>query len=118
MLHTEVSRMTMQQTPKQQSLFPDLPREQPLVGKDGLINPYWALFFDNLVLALQNNFNPEGILVPMQTAANIVLLAAGTAPSPPTGAAIRTSIANILYDSTNDEFKGNIAGTWKTFTLT
>jgi hypothetical protein len=110
--------MPMQQTPKQQSIFPDLPREQPLVGKDGLINPYWALFFDNLVASLQTNFNPEGILVPSQTAANIALLVEGTAPSPPTGAATRTSIANILYDSTNDLFKGNIAGTWKTFTLT
>jgi hypothetical protein len=110
--------MTMQQTPKQQSIFPDLPREQPLVGKDGLMNPYWALFFDNLVLALQNNFNPEGILVPQQTAANIALLATGMAPSPPDGNNIRTSNMNILYDSTNNEFKGNIAGTWKTFTLT
>src|SRR5690348_14397654 len=105
------------QTPKQQSIFPDLPRNEPLVNKDGTINDYWKLFFDNLVTTLQNNFNPEGILVPSQTAANIAQLNA-TQPVPPTGANIRLSDANILYDSTNNEFKGNIAGTWKTFTLT
>lgn len=105
------------QTPKQQAVFPDLPRQHPIVGKDGMMTDYWSLFFDNLVTTLQNNFNPEGILVPNQTAANIADLTA-TQPNPPTGANTRLSTANVLYDSTNHEFKGNINGTWKTFTLT
>jgi hypothetical protein len=110
--------MTLLQTPKQNDLFPSLPRSRQLVNKDGTINEYWLLFFQDLLRSLQNNFSPEGLLVPSQTAANIALLIDGTAPNPPVGNDIRLSNANILYDSTNNEFKGNIAGTWKTFTLT
>lgn len=105
------------QTPKQQALIPDLPRQHPMVDKNGMINDYWALFFDNLTSVLQNNYSNEGILVPQQTAANISNLNA-TQPNPPDGANVRLSNANILYDSTNNEFKGNINGVWKTFTLT
>lgn len=105
------------QTPKQQAIIPDLPRQHPLVGKDGMINDYWALFFDNLTSVLQNNYSNEGVQIPMQSAANIANLNA-TEPNPPTGANTRLSTANILYDSTNHEFKGNINGTWMTFTLT
>lgn len=109
--------MTMQQVPKQQAIFPDLPRDQKLVNPDGTMTEYYKLFFSALVMALQNNFSVEGILVPAQTAANIANLNA-TIANPPTGANIRISHNNILYDSTNNEFKGNINGTWKTFTLT
>ena len=107
----------MTQTPKQQAIMPDLPREHPIVDKNGMINDYWALFFDNLTSVLQNNYSNEGVQIPSQTAANIADLAA-TTPSVPDGANIRLSNANILYDSTNNEFKGNINGVWKTFTLT
>lgn len=107
----------MQQTPKQNAIFPALPREQPLINKDGMINDYWVLFFQQLIDSLQNYINPEGILVPAQTAADIAQLTA-VPTFPPTGADIRVSNQNILYDSTNNEFKGNINGTWKTFTLT
>ncbi len=105
------------QTPKQQAIIPDLPRQYPMVDKNGMVNDYWALFFDNLTSVLQNNYSPEGIQVPSQTAANIANLNA-TGSNPPTGVNTRLSNANILYDSTNDTFKGNINGTWKTFTLT
>ncbi len=91
---------------KQQAIFPDLPRDTALVDKNGDITHPWNLFLQQLVMALQTNFKPEGIVVPPQIASNIALLT-GTA-----------SITNILYDSTNNEFKGNVNGTWKTFTLT
>ncbi len=91
---------------KQQAVFPDLPRNAPLVDKDGNMNILWQLFFQNLVMALQTNLKPEGFVIPQQSATNITLLTAAQ------------SIANILYDSTNHEFKGNINGTWMTFTLT
>lgn len=94
------------QTPKQQAVFPDLPRGMKIADKDGNMTSEYYLFLANLILALQTNFTPEGIVVPPQTATNIALL---------------TSVlsgGNILYDSTNDEFKGNVNGTWKTFTLT
>jgi hypothetical protein len=94
------------QVKKQVSIFPDCPRSKKIVDKDGNMNDEWYRFFDQLSLALQTNLTPEGFVMPQQSAANILLLTA------------TQSIANILYDSTNDEFKGNIAGTWKTFTLT
>jgi hypothetical protein len=101
------------QVSKQPAIFPDVPREP--IGfyqdKDGEEKPIylkeiWDLFFDILVLALQTNFSPEGIAVPQQSASNIGQL---------TGS---QSIGSILYDSTNNQFKGNINGVWKTFTLT
>jgi len=101
------------QSVQQQAVFPDLPRNQPLVDKDGNMNQYWILFFQNLVAALQNNFSNEGIKVPAQTATNILSLTTSL-----TSETKRGSIANVLYDSTNNAFKGNVNGTWKTFTLT
>ena len=96
----------MSQQPLQQAVFPDLPRNVPFLKENGMISDYWGLFFDNLIMALQVNFKPEGIVVPEQTASNIALLTTVDA------------FRNILYDSTNNLFKGNINGTWKTFTLT
>jgi hypothetical protein len=96
----------MTQTRKQQAIFPDLPRDPQVIDENGKMTEIWKWYFQSLTLALQTNFNPEGILVPSQSAANIALL---------TG--IQSS-ANILYDSTNNEFKGNKNGTWFTFTLT
>lgn len=95
---------------KQIAIFPDLPRE-PFIGKvdaDGnvRINELWQQYFDNLTRALQTNYKPEGLVIPPQIASNIALLTA------------TASNNNIIYDSTNNLFKGNIAGTWKVFTLT
>lgn len=95
------------QTKKQQAIFPDLPRDDQVVDlKTGTLTSDWHLFFQQLVMALQTNFKPEGIVVPPKSDTDIVQLT-GT-----------TSNNNIIYDSTNDLFKGNVAGTWKTFTLT
>lgn len=90
------------------SIFPDLPRNEPVVNPDGSMNMYWLMFFDALVLSLQQNFNQEGIVVPQQPSASIAMLTGDQ------------SIGNILYnnDSKTPGFVGNIAGTWKTFTLT
>lgn len=95
------------QTLKQQAIFPDLPRNQPLLNKDGTMNDYWMLFFSNMVMALQRNLSPEGFVMPQQTTADINTYLTGT-----------TFTGSILYDSTSNQFKGNIAGTWKVFTLT
>jgi hypothetical protein len=78
------------------AIFPDLPRNQPMVGKDGKMDNLWILFFENLVMALQTNLKPEGFVIPIQTAANIALLTA------------IVSQHNIVYDSTNNLFDGNI----------
>ena len=99
------------QTQKPTALFPDVPRQSPMIDKNGYITDIWGLFFDQLILSLQTNLKPEGFVIPPQTAANIALLI-GTDNNP------QSSYNNIVYDSTNNAFKGNIAGTWKTFTLT
>lgn len=90
------------------SIFPDLPRSllsDPIVDKEGRMKDLLGIFLDQLVLALQTNFNNQGIAVPQQTSSNIILLT-GTQYS-----------GNILYDSTTNQFKGNVNGVWKTFTL-
>lgn len=94
------------QTKKPTTVFPDLPRGAKFLDEEGNVSSPWVFFFDQLASALQINFKPEGIVVPPQTASNIALLIASASNN------------NIVYDSTNGAFKGNIAGTWKTFTLT
>lgn len=101
------------QVKKPIALFPDLPRQTPLVDKNGHMHELWQQFFDQLIVQLQTNFRPEGFAIPQQTAANIALLVANTNSIPP-----YNPTSSIIYDSTNNLFKGNISGTWKTFTLT
>lgn len=95
-----------QPTSQKPAIFPDVPRYEKMLDDKGMISDVWASFFDQLILSLQTNLKPEGFVIPQQSASNITLLTA------------TASIANIIYDSTNNAFKGNIAGTWKTFTLT
>ena len=105
----------MAQTRKPQAIFPDLPRSNQIVDKDGYLNSDWQLFFSQLVMALQTNFKPEGIVVPPLSAANIANLGNTTA-----------SVGNIIYDTTNNLFKGielvtlgpPVVTITKTFTLT
>lgn len=91
--------MTTQDAPKQQAIFPDCPATNQIVNKDGSMVEEWQLFFQQLILALQTNYGPEGIVAPQQTDANIALLTA------------IQSIANILYSSTTNVFEGNVLNT-------
>lgn len=82
----------------------------PVVEKKPDGNYYFTSYaqqlFAQLFKEMQDNLSDEGFKPPKQPTATIVQL--NTALS--TGA--------ILYDSKTDEFKGNVAGTFKTFTLT
>jgi hypothetical protein len=111
--------MTTQQE-KQSAIFPDLPRDENFLVKDKngsltKINPDWLLFFQQLVMALQTNFKPEGLVIPPLSDSNIALLGD-----------VSGSIGNILYDTTTNEFKGivlvslgpPIVTATKTFTIT
>jgi len=103
------------QTQKQIAIFPDLPRDDFMVDEHGMITAHWKLYFDQMTTALQVNFKPEGIVVPPKDASDIALLGNTNA-----------SIGNIIYDSTNQAFKGiilvslgpPIVTITKTFTLT
>ena len=95
----------MAQTRKQIAIFPDLPRDTKLIDDKGNITPSWNLFFQNLVMALQTNLKPEGFVIPPKTDTEIAQLTGDESNN------------NIVYDSVNNEFKGNVNGVWKTFTL-
>ncbi len=104
----------MSQSRQQQAIFPDLPRDKQIVDKNGMITAAWDLYFQQMTMALQTNFKPEGIVVPPLTAANIALLGG-----------VSAAIGNIIYDVTNNQFKGIVVTsvgpplvtTTKTFTL-
>ena len=64
----------MTQETKPESLFPDYPREQVIVDKDGVINPLFDLGLGSLFQALQENFSNEGILFPPLTFAEITTI--------------------------------------------
>lgn len=103
------------QTNKQQAIFPDLPRDDKVVDKDGYMTSPWKLYFQQLTMALQTNYKPEGLVIPPKLASEIADLGD-----------VSESIGNIIYDSTNNQFKGiilvsigpPIVTVTKTFTLT
>jgi hypothetical protein len=100
---------------KQQAIFPDLPRSEQIVDKLGNITADWRLYFQQLTMALQTNFKPEGLVIPPKIASDIAELGDITA-----------AIGNIIYDTTNNQFKGIVLTSigppvmtmTKTFTLT
>ena len=98
--------------------FPDVPREVPFVDKSGNVNDLWLSYFDQLTLTLQTIFRNEGFAMPQLPATSIAELGDTNA-----------SVGNIIYDSTNNLFKGILFVTpgtplvppvtiTKTFTLT
>lgn len=121
--------MTLQ-TKQAQSIFPDYPREQPMVDKSGTLSATWDFSLNSLYQALQANFSNEGILFPALSAANISTIQGIYTPL--IGNPLPQNIPDIsgktVFDSTNRVPKqfiitydgsGNIVtAAWKTFTLT
>ena len=64
------------QTPKPQSIFPDLPRQLPVINEQGDFNSLWSLGFSSLFQALQRNFKNEGIVIPPLTASQMATIQA------------------------------------------
>ena len=54
-----------------QSIFPDLPREIPVIDKNGNFSPLWSLGIAALFQALQRTFKNEGIVFPPLSATEI-----------------------------------------------
>lgn len=95
---------------KPSSIIPSLPRDPQIIDKNGQLTAHWKLYFEQINQALQTNLKSEGFVMPQQPATNISLLTA------------EASLANILYDSTNNIFKGNVLTapntyTWKAFVM-
>src|ERR1700758_1120025 len=68
------------QTALPQAIFPDLPRTNPEVDKQGNFSKDWSLGFSLLFQALQTNFSNEGIKFPALTAAQMADIAAMYTP--------------------------------------
>lgn len=75
------------------------------VDRNGYLTDEWQLILQSLFQELQKNTSNEGLFIPQQPTATITAL--NTAAS--TGA--------LLYDSTTDEAKVNIAGTFRVITV-
>lgn len=68
------------QTVKPSALFPDLPRTNQLVDKNGDVMAGWQLFFQQNQAALQANLKNEGFLFPPLTASEIATIEGLYAP--------------------------------------
>ena len=91
------------QQPILQAIFPDLPRETPVLDKEGDFSPLWSLGLSALFQALQENFKNEGIIFPRLSAANIATIQAIYTPL--IGSPLPQNIPDIsgqtVFDTTN-----------------
>ena len=69
----------------------------------------WSLIMQQLITALQTNLSDEGYLVPQQSSGNIATLQTQFAASPTPSA----YFGDLVYDSTTNELKVNINGTFR-----
>lgn len=91
------------QRKQNQSIFPDYPRGQPCVDKEGKLTAEWDTQLGALFQALQRNFKNEGIIFPPLSASNISTLQAIYTPY--IGMPLPQNIPDIsgqtVFDSTN-----------------
>lgn len=102
---------------------PNLPVGK-MVDENGAPTPEELTFRQRLVSSLQDNFGPEGLVAPTQTAANITVIQNNTTPNPSGGAAVPTcQFGTILYNVTANSIMiavddGSGSPIFKTVTLT
>lgn len=115
-----------------QSIFPDYPRERPIVDKTGNLTSTWDMSLNSLYQALQVNFSNEGILFPALTASQIASIQSIYTPliSNPLPQDVPDISGKTVFDTTNRVPKqfiitydgatppNIVTATWKTFTLT
>ena len=85
-------------------MIPSLPTG-PIVNEEGYLAPDWLQWANQLTTLLQVNYSDEGLVLPQQTSSNIAKL---------TGS---QSVGAMLYNETAGSAMVNIAGTWKTITV-
>jgi hypothetical protein len=83
------------------------------VNKSGILSDIWALILQQLITELQDNLSDEGYFVPQQTTITINNLQTQFNLS----ANPSQYFGDLLYDSTTDELKVNIAGTFRVVTV-
>lgn len=83
---------------KQTTLFPDVPRDDQMVDPEtGRLKAQWYLYFQNLSLTLQSNYQTEGVKAPSQTTTDISNIKNK-----------QNVIGNIVYDTVANTWKGII----------
>jgi len=87
------------------SNIPTLPQGQ-VVDEKGVLLPNWKSFFVQLINELNNGLSNEGYRVPQQPTTTINQLNTSE------------SIGALLYDSTTNQLKVNIDGTFRVVTVT
>jgi hypothetical protein len=118
---------TQQKLP--QSIFPDVPRENPAVTSEGNFVELWSTAFGQLFQSLQINFSNEGILFPALNATQVATIQAIYTPL--IGGPLPQNIPDIsgktIFNSTTrlpqqfiiSYIGSNISSArWWTFTLT
>lgn len=78
---------------------------EKIVDDKGYLTPPAKAFFDQLITALQQNLSNEGYKLPQQPTSTITQLNT------------QQSIGALLYDSTANQLKININGTFKVVTV-
>lgn len=64
------------QTKKPTALFPDIPRGQPIVDKNGQLTASWNFALNNVFQGLQTNYSNEGLLFPALSASDMATIQA------------------------------------------
>jgi hypothetical protein len=79
------------------------------VDRRGYLTEQWQLIFQQLITALQQNVSNEGFQIPQQptTTINTLQTQFNSTVDP------AVYFGDLLYDSTTDQLKVNIAGTFK-----
>lgn len=80
-----------------------------IVDNKGYLTPAWQIIMQAFFQTLQKNLSDEGFLIPQQDTATITDLQTQFNASPTPTA----YFGDLLYDSSTDEFKVNIAGTFR-----
>jgi hypothetical protein len=84
------------------------------VDNNGYITTEWQFILQQLFTLLQKNLSDEGYLIPQQPTSVITTLQTQFAANPTPSA----FFGDLLYDSTTNQAKINIAGTFKVITVT
>ena len=80
-----------------------------LTNRGSMLSDTWALILQQLITALQTNLSNEGFRIPQAPTTMITALQTQFALMPdPT-----VYYGDMLYDTTTDQLKVNIAGTFK-----
>ena len=84
--------------------IPILPHEKP-IDDNGQWTASWLLWFQQLTRLLQTHLSDQGFQLPLKPTEIITHLSK------------ESNAGTLIYDSSTQQFKGNVKGTFKVFTM-